>query len=57
MGIPPDSIRGERALGFLQVGLLAEALGAQLAIVTTCAEGMIALALTRRLWQEIRNEP
>lgn len=48
---------GTGPLGFLQVGLLAEAIGAQLAIVTTSAEGMIALVLTRRLWQEIRNEP
>ena len=46
---------GTGPLGFLQVGLLAEAIGAQLAIVTTSAEGMIALVLTRRLWQEIRK--
>jgi hypothetical protein len=39
---------GTGPLGFLQVGLLAEAMGAQLAIVTTSAEGMIALVLTRR---------
>ncbi len=44
---------GTGPIGFLQVGLLAEAIGAQLAIITTSAEGMLALVLTRHFWREI----
>jgi hypothetical protein len=54
LGLVSVSI-GTGPLGFLQVGLLAEAIGARPAIVTTTAEGMIALVLTRRLWQQIRK--
>jgi hypothetical protein len=45
---------GTGPIGFLQVGLLADAIGAQLAIITTSAEGMLALVLTRHFWREIR---
>ena len=37
-------------LGFLHLGLLAEAIGAPLATAISGAEGLIALALTWRLW-------
>lgn len=47
---------GTGPIGFLQVGLLADAIGAQLAIITTSAEGMLALVLTRHFWREIRSE-
>jgi MFS family permease len=40
-------------LGFLQIGLLADAMGAQYAILTIGIEGIIALLLTRRFWREI----
>src|SRR5436305_10689084 len=43
-------------LGFLQVGLLADAFGAQSAIIITGCEGLLALLLTRRLWREIRMD-
>ena len=45
---------GTGPFGFLQVGLLADTIGAQLAIVTTSAGGMLALFLTRRFWREIK---
>jgi len=45
---------GMGPIGFLQVGLLADALGAQLAIIILSAEGALALLLTRRFWREIR---
>ena len=45
---------GTGPLGFLQVGLLADTIGAQLAIVTTSVAGLLALLLTRRFWREIR---
>jgi hypothetical protein len=38
-------------IGFLQVGLLAEAIGARGAIVTIGLEGLVALALTWPLWR------
>lgn len=41
-------------LGFLQIGLLADAMGAKYAILTIGVEGLIALLLTRRYWREIR---
>ena len=45
---------GTGPLGFLQVGLLADTIGAQLAIVTTSVAGMLALLLTRQFWREIK---
>jgi MFS family permease len=45
---------GTGPLGFLQVGLLADTIGAQRAIVTASAVGMVALVLTRPFWREIR---
>ena len=45
---------GTGPLGFLQVGLLADAIGAPRAIVTASAAGMVALVLTRPFWREIR---
>lgn len=44
---------GTGPLGFLQVGLLADLIGAKLAIVTTGVEGLLALLLTRRIWRQI----
>ena len=46
---------GTGPLGFLQVGLLADAIGAQSAIITVSAIGMVALVLTRPFWREIRT--
>lgn len=40
-------------LGFLQIGLLADVMGAKYAILTIGTEGIIALLLTRRFWREI----
>jgi MFS family permease len=45
---------GTGPIGFLQVGLLADAVGAQLAIMIMGCEGLLALLLTRRYWREIR---
>ena len=45
---------GTGPLGFLQVGLLADTIGAQPAIVTTSVAGMLALLLTRQFWREIK---
>lgn len=42
---------GVGPIGFLQVGLLAEALGARTAIVVIAVEGLIALGLTFPLWR------
>jgi MFS family permease len=47
---------GTGPIGFLQVGLLADAVGAQLAIIVLGSEGLLALLLTRRFWREIRME-
>ena len=44
---------GTGPLGFLQVGLLADTIGAPRAIVTASAAGMVALVLTRPFWREI----
>jgi hypothetical protein len=44
---------GTGPIGFLQVGLLADALGAQLAIIVSGCEGLLALLLTRRLRRDI----
>jgi MFS family permease len=45
---------GTGPIGFLQLGLLADAVGAQLAIVIVGCEGLLVLLLTRRIWREIR---
>jgi MFS family permease len=47
---------GTGPIGFLQLGLLADAVGAQLAIVIVGCEGLLALLLTRRIWREIRMD-
>jgi MFS family permease len=47
---------GMGPIGFLQVGLLADAFGAQSAIIITGCEGLLALLLTQRLWREIRMD-
>ena len=38
-------------IGFVHIGLLAEAIGARGACVVSAAEGLLALALTRRWWR------
>ncbi|MDB5374592.1 MAG: hypothetical protein JWP04_3234 [Belnapia sp.] len=40
-------------IGFVHIGLLADALGAQWAVIISGAEGLLALLLTRRLWRHI----
>lgn len=47
---------GVGPIGFLQLGLLAELLGAQTAIVVIAAEGLIALLLTLPLWRSRDSE-
>jgi MFS family permease len=42
---------GVGPLGFLQLGLMANAIGAQWATVATGTESLVALALTYRLWR------
>ncbi len=42
---------GVGPLGFLQLGLMANAIGAQAATVATGTESLVALALTWRLWR------
>jgi MFS family permease len=44
---------GTGPLGFLQLGLLADTVGAQLAIVIVNCEGLAVLLLTRRIWRQI----
>jgi MFS family permease len=44
---------GISLLGFLHVGLLAELIGARWACVTIGMEGLLAMALTQRLWREL----
>jgi predicted MFS family arabinose efflux permease len=44
---------GTGPLGFLQVGLLADVIGAKLAIATVGVEGLLALLLTRPIWRAI----
>jgi MFS family permease len=45
---------GTGPIGFLQLGVLADAFGAPLAIAISGCEGLLALLLTRPLWREIR---
>ncbi|MDB5411726.1 MAG: hypothetical protein JWR10_61 [Rubritepida sp.] len=40
-------------IGFLHLGLLAEAVGSQWACVISGTEGIVALALTRNIWRKI----
>jgi MFS family permease len=40
-------------IGFLHLGILADAIGAQWACVVSALEGLLALALTRRLWRSV----
>ena len=47
---------GTGPIGFLQLGLLADAFGAPLAIVISGCEGLLALLLTRPLWRAIRMD-
>jgi MFS family permease len=47
---------GVGPIGFLQIGLLAEVLGAKTAIIVLAIEGLIALALTFPLWWPQREE-
>jgi MFS family permease len=42
---------GVGPIGFVHIGLLAEAIGARGACVVSAAEGLLALALTRRWWR------
>lgn len=44
---------GIGVVGFLHVGLLADLMGARAATVLMCAEGLLALALTRRYWRVV----
>jgi MFS family permease len=41
---------GVGPIGFMQIGLLADAIGARAAIITSGLEGVVALALTYPLW-------
>ncbi len=47
---------GTGPLGFIQTGLLAEAVGAQYAIVISGGEGLLAILLTYRWWRKINAE-
>jgi MFS family permease len=40
-------------IGFVHIGLLADALGAQWACVISGVEGLLAMLLTRRLWKHV----
>jgi len=42
-------------IGFVHLGLLADAIGAPRAIGISAAEGLVALALTARLWRRVWN--
>ncbi len=43
-------------VGFVHIGLLADAIGAPAAAALSGAEGLLALLLTRRLWRQIEGE-
>lgn len=45
---------GTGPLGFVQMGLLAENFGAQVAVLVSGTEGLVAMILTRPLWRSIR---
>jgi hypothetical protein len=40
-------------LGFLHIGLLADAIGANWACVVSAAEGLLTMLLTRRWWRDL----
>ncbi len=44
---------GTAPIGFLHIGLLADWFGAPMAVAISAGEGLIALALARRLWPEL----
>jgi MFS family permease len=48
---------GVGPLGFLHIGLLADAIGARSATMATGLEGLVVLLLTRRFWRAIHDEP
>jgi hypothetical protein len=49
---------GVSLIGFLHVGLLAEAIGARWACVTIGMEGLLAMLFTYRYWMELlRKDP
>ncbi len=47
---------GTGPIGFIYVGLLAEWIGAPWATAIVALQGLLALALTQRLWRTIRSE-
>ena len=44
---------GVAPIGFLQLGILAEAIGAQRAVVATATAGLVVLILVRRFWMPL----
>jgi MFS family permease len=48
---------GTGPLGFLHLGLMSNWIGAPNAVILSAAEGLLALALTRRWWREIGRHP
>lgn len=44
---------GSGPLGFLHIGLMADALGASIAVLVLTLEGLVALALVWRVWPEL----
>jgi hypothetical protein len=54
MGMVTVSI-GAGPIGMLQVGLLADWLGAPIAVAVIAGEGLLALALAVLLWPELRQ--
>ena len=47
---------GSGLLGFLQLGIMAELIGAPAATALVALEGLVALAATRRLWMELLRD-
>ena len=48
---------GVGPFGFLQVGLLADVLGARMAVTVIACEGLLALAAVAIIWPEFRRRP
>jgi len=48
---------GSGPIGFVHLGLLADAIGAPWAIITSAVEGLLALALTARFWRKVWHAP
>ncbi len=44
---------GIGVIGYVHLGLLADAMGARAATILMCAEGLLALVLTRRYWRVV----